>query len=42
MEETAGLDVARPPPSGSAAPGPLEDLVERWWADHFPGPQWPK
>jgi hypothetical protein len=37
MEETAGLDVARPPPSVSAASGPLEDLVERWWADHFPG-----
>ena len=37
MEETAGLDVARPPPSVSAAPGRFEDLVERWWADHFPG-----
>jgi hypothetical protein len=37
MEETAGLDVARPPPSVSVASGRFEDLVERWWADHFPG-----
>ncbi len=37
MGETAGLDVAQPPSSVSAASGRLEDLVERWWADHFPG-----
>ena len=27
MEETAAPAVAEP----------LEDIVERWWADHFPG-----
>ena len=30
MEETAIPGV--PEPSGS-----LEDIIERWWADHFPG-----
>jgi hypothetical protein len=37
MEETAGLDVAGPPPSVSAASGQIENVVENWWADHFPG-----
>jgi len=34
MEETVAPGVAAPPP---AAPGSPEDIVERWWADHFPG-----
>jgi len=34
MEETAAPGVAGPPPAG---PGSLVDIVERWWADHFPG-----
>jgi hypothetical protein len=37
MEETAAPGVAGPPPSVPAAPGSLDDIVERWWADHFPG-----
>jgi hypothetical protein len=24
-------------PAGSAVPEPIDMLVERWWADHFPG-----
>ena len=32
MEETA--DAAALPPD---VPGSPEDIVERWWADHFPG-----
>ena len=41
MEETAAPAVAEPPgvPDASGSPA---DIVERWWADHFPGPQWPK
>ena len=31
MEETAVPGVAE------ATPGSAEDIVERWWADHFPG-----
>ena len=34
MEEAAVSTVAAPPP---VAPGSLADIVERWWADHFPG-----
>ena len=25
------------PPEGDAPPHPLDTIVERWWADHFPG-----
>jgi hypothetical protein len=36
MEETAAPAVAGPPgvPDASGSPA---DIVERWWADHFPG-----
>jgi hypothetical protein len=36
MEEAAAPAVVEPPgvPDASGAP---EDIVERWWADHFPG-----
>ena len=37
MEEAAGPGVAGPPPDGPAQSEPLADIVERWWADHFPG-----
>ena len=37
MEETAAAGVAGPPRSGPVASGLLDDIVERWWADHFPG-----
>jgi hypothetical protein len=37
MEETAAPDVAGPPSGVPAAKGSLEDIVELWWADHFPG-----
>ncbi len=36
MEETAAA-VTAPPPDAPTAPGSLDDIVERWWADHFPG-----
>ena len=34
MEETAAPGAAAPAPD---IPGSPEDIVERWWADHFPG-----
>ena len=37
MDETAASDVAAPPPGDPGASGSLEDIVERWWTDHFPG-----
>jgi len=37
MEETAAAGVAASPPNVPDAPGSLGDIVERWWADHFPG-----
>ncbi len=36
MEETAATGAAGPP-DAPALRDPLEDIVERWWADHFPG-----
>jgi hypothetical protein len=37
MEETVGPGVAGSPPGVPAAAESPEDIVERWWADHFPG-----
>jgi hypothetical protein len=37
MEEAVDPGVAGPPPAVPALPGSPEDIVERWWADHFPG-----
>ena len=42
MEETAASGVAGPSPDAPPRRAPvehesLEDIVERWWADHFPG-----
>jgi hypothetical protein len=37
MEETAGPGVGGLPPGVRAASESLADIVERWWADHFPG-----
>ena len=37
MDETTGPGVAGPPPSVPAQPGSLEDIIEHWWSDHFPG-----
>ena len=37
MEETAASGVAGPSPDAPTQNGALEDLVERWWGDHFPG-----
>jgi hypothetical protein len=34
MDETEAAGIAAPPPD---APRSLEDIVERWWEDHFPG-----
>ena len=37
MEETAAPGVAGPSPEIPARHEPTADIVERWWADHFPG-----
>ena len=37
MEETAVAGVAEPSSNRPAERQPLLDLVELWWADHFPG-----
>ena len=37
MEETAASGAAAPPLGVPDEPGSLEDIVERWWEDHFPG-----
>jgi hypothetical protein len=37
MEETAASGVAGPLTDAPAQRESLEDIVERWWADHFPG-----
>jgi hypothetical protein len=37
MEETAASGVAGPSPAAPAQPESTDDIVERWWADHFPG-----
>ncbi len=36
-DPTAAPSAAQPPAGGEAAPEPLDDIVERWWNDHFPG-----
>jgi hypothetical protein len=36
MEETAA-ELAEPLPAAPAAKGSLEDTIDLWWADHFPG-----
>jgi hypothetical protein len=37
MEETASLGVAEPPSGAPDASRSFGDIIERWWADHFPG-----
>ena len=37
MEDTAASGVTGPLPGAPVVPQSLEDIVERWWADHFPG-----
>jgi hypothetical protein len=37
MEETVATGVSGPLPGVPAAPESLDDIIERWWADHFPG-----
>ena len=37
MEETAASGVAGPSPDAPTEHESIEDLVERWWEDHFPG-----
>jgi hypothetical protein len=37
MEETAAPGVAGPQPGVPDVWGSPADIVERWWADHFPG-----
>jgi hypothetical protein len=37
MEETTASSIAGPPSDVPAQREPLADIVECWWADHFPG-----
>jgi hypothetical protein len=37
MEEIADADVAEPSSDAPTEHESIEDLVERWWEDHFPG-----
>ena len=37
MNDTAPSRVATPALAPDAPPSPHDALVERWWADHFPG-----
>ena len=37
MEETAIPDAAGTSPEAPSLPQSLEEIVERWWEDHFPG-----
>jgi hypothetical protein len=37
MEETAASSGAAPAPEAPTEHQSLDDIVERWWADHFPG-----
>ena len=37
MEETAASSGAAPSPDAPTEHQSLEDIIERWWADHFPG-----
>ena len=37
MEETAASGVAGPSSDAPVQRESLDDIVERWWADHFPG-----
>ena len=36
-QHAAPAAVEAPSDAVAAAPDPIEDAVERWWADHFPG-----
>ena len=37
MEETAASGAAGPSSDAPIQPEALEETVERWWEDHFPG-----
>ena len=37
MNDTASLKAAPPAPVPEPPPDRFAALVERWWADHFPG-----
>ena len=37
MEETAASGAAEPSSDAPVQPEALEEIVERWWEDHFPG-----
>jgi len=38
MDDPTAAPAAAPLSAGErAAPGSLDDIVERWWNDHFPG-----
>jgi hypothetical protein len=37
MNQTAAPGDATARPGDAAIPQPVEEIVERWWEDHFPG-----
>ena len=37
MKETTASDAEKSPPDAPVQSHSFEDIVERWWADHFPG-----
>ena len=37
MEETAASGAGGPSSDAPVRHEPLDDIVERWWEDHFPG-----
>ena len=37
MEENASTGGAEPSPDAPSPSAVPDDIVERWWADHFPG-----
>jgi len=37
MNDTASPKAAAPALAPDTPPSPADALVERWWADHFPG-----
>jgi hypothetical protein len=37
MEETTDSGIAGPPSDATVQREPLADIIECWWADHFPG-----
>jgi hypothetical protein len=37
MNDTVSPEAAMPAPASEPPPSDHQTLIERWWADHFPG-----